>query len=144
MTDNEIIKILIDYGTQCKPYVISAAINLINRQQAEIEKSNERLRNKKHALFEQQSYTAELQQENMELKAINESLKADKPFIVANTKSEAIKEFAERLNVEEYKREKYIKHIHHFLQNLKRQDISYEQAVEISKIFNIFDKRGKE
>ena len=38
MTDNEIIKILTDYGTQCKPEVISAAISLINRQKAEIEK----------------------------------------------------------------------------------------------------------
>ena len=38
MTDNEIIKILTDYGTQCKPEVISAAISLINRQQAEIER----------------------------------------------------------------------------------------------------------
>ena len=38
MTDNEIIKILTDYGTQCKPEVISAAISLINRQKEEIEK----------------------------------------------------------------------------------------------------------
>ena len=38
MTDNEIIKILTDYGTQCKPEVISAAISLINRQKAEIER----------------------------------------------------------------------------------------------------------
>ena len=38
ITDNEIIKILTDYGTQCKPEVISAAISLINRQKAEIEK----------------------------------------------------------------------------------------------------------
>ena len=38
MTDNEIIKILTDYGTQCKPEVVSAAISLINRQKAEIER----------------------------------------------------------------------------------------------------------
>lgn len=38
MTDNEIIKILTDYGTQCKTEVISAAISLINRQKEEIER----------------------------------------------------------------------------------------------------------
>ena len=40
MTDNEIIKVLIDYGTQCKQEVISEAIDLINRQKAEIDMVN--------------------------------------------------------------------------------------------------------
>lgn len=38
MTDNEIIRILTDYGNQCRPEIISEAINLINRQKAEIER----------------------------------------------------------------------------------------------------------
>ena len=68
MTDNEIIRVLIDYGTQCKQEVISEAIDLINRQKAEIE----RLKHRK----------TELQIRNQELQ---------------HEKSEAIKEFAEKL-----------------------------------------------
>ena len=58
----------------------------------------------------------------------------------SDTWNSCVLQQATKENVEEYMREKYIKHIHHFLQNLKNQDISYEQAVEISKIFNISDK----
>lgn len=68
MTNEEIIKSLenaksvVDDNDNETLDFFNNCIDLINRQQAEIEKSNERLRNKKHALFEQQSYTAELQQ----------------------------------------------------------------------------------
>lgn len=70
MTDNEIIKILTDYGTQCKTEVISAAISLINRQKAEIEM----------------------------LKGWENLLKAESHApIVKKAKSEAIKEFATKI-----------------------------------------------
>ena len=73
MTDNEIIKILTDYGTQCKPEVISAAISLINRQKAEIEKLK----------------GSTIVSNIMESQRIKREAKA-----------EAYKEFAERLNEE--------------------------------------------
>lgn len=52
---------------------------LINRQQAEIERLKERLKSQKHAIFEQQSYAADLQKQ------------------IKIAKSETIKEFAKRL-----------------------------------------------
>ena len=73
MTDNEIIKILTDYGTQCKPEVVSAAISLINRQKAEIEKLK----------------GSTIVSNIMESQRIKREAKA-----------EAYKEFAERLNEE--------------------------------------------
>ena len=72
MTDNEIIKILTDYGTQCKPEVISAAISLINRQQAEIER---------------------LKIENQSLRGAANSYKLH----YNKARTEAVKEFVERL-----------------------------------------------
>ena len=79
MTDNEIIKILIDYGTQCKPYVISAAIDLINRQQAEINKLNAE---NMLTISERNAFRTSFYDVLKQLKI---------------AKSEAIKEFAERL-----------------------------------------------
>ena len=75
MTDKEIIKALEDYKNsnivQTKSGVISIGdvLDLVNRQQAEID----------------------------ELKAINESLKTDRPFLIAIARVETIKEFVEKL-----------------------------------------------
>lgn len=59
--------------------ILQEILDLINRQQAEIERLDKRISGQKHALFEQQSYTAELQNE------------------LKTAKSEAIKEFAEKV-----------------------------------------------
>lgn len=91
MTDNEIIKALecckdspsYEYCSECLygectskkgclGELLEDAIDFISRQKAEIE----------------------------ELKAINESLKTDRPFLVEISRSEARKEFAERLKQE--------------------------------------------
>lgn len=66
----------------CHKQVRKNALALINRQKAEIEALNKRIDGQKHALFEQQAYTAELQKE------------------VATAKAKAVKEFAERLKEE--------------------------------------------
>ncbi len=58
---------------------ITVKLNLIDRQKAEIERLQERVSNSKHALFEQQDYTAKLQNQ------------------IKTARVEAVKEFAERL-----------------------------------------------
>lgn len=80
MTDNEIIKRLercVRRGN--KNYNTDIVLDLINRQKAEIERLQIRVKGQKHSLFEQQAYTAQLQKQ------------------LATAKSEAIKEFAEKL-----------------------------------------------
>ena len=72
MTDNEIIRVLIDYGTQCKQEGISEAIDLINRQKAE--------------------------NDSLKVDLAKCSIRLDNLYKTADEiKSEAIKEFAERL-----------------------------------------------
>lgn len=98
MTDNEIIKILIDYGTQCKPYVISEAIDLITRQQEEIEKL------KKLKCFEifidgriHKSNELGLRREFRTKDDYDEAFKKeiDKLYDISTATVEAIKEFAD-------------------------------------------------
>lgn len=93
MTNNEIIKAwewhispvhcngMKIYSTvvECSRELAENTFDLINRKTAEIEMLNKRIAGQKHALFEQQSYTAELQNE------------------LKTAKSEAIKEFAREL-----------------------------------------------
>ena len=98
MTDNEIIKALERCingkcnecplrAMNCSPKVAMAfSVDLINRQKAEIERLK--------VLSEQLGKDVDVKLKYIyELEAINESMKEDKPFIIA----EAIKEFAERL-----------------------------------------------
>ena len=114
MTDNEIIKALEccrnDECSQCplqdgvcsEKDVIKDALDLINRQKAEIERLNKRVDGQKKAMFEQQSYTAELQAENKKLShkcddcAGCTQWKCD----CSNIKSKAIKEFVKKFENE--------------------------------------------
>lgn len=58
-------------------YLLKAnALVLINRQKSEIERLKKRISGQKHALFEQQAYTAELQNEIVKLEDYNEKLLA--------------------------------------------------------------------
>ena len=79
------------------------AINLINRQKAENEMLKKRISDKKHALFEQQEYTAELQQ-TLETKCDDcDNIRLSRPEYwkaIKAAKAEAYKEFAERLKNE--------------------------------------------
>ena len=100
MTDNEIIKILTDYGTQCKPEVISAAISLINRQKAEIE----RLRKEVNLVSIQfQDLQERYEEAHAEIEQWKEEAnKYQKLWCIAMddieiAQSGAIQEFAERL-----------------------------------------------
>ena len=89
MTDNEIIKKLTDYGTQCKPKVISAAISLINRQKEEIE----RLEKKEIEIDDFCRRLCRMRMLNGDAIASYEDLQN----YIQEAKFEAIKEFAERL-----------------------------------------------
>ena len=89
MTDNEIIKILTDYGTQCKPEVISAAISLINRQKEEIE----RLEKKEIEIDDFCRRLCRMRMLNGDAIASYEDLQN----YIQEAKFEAIKEFVERL-----------------------------------------------
>lgn len=89
MTDNEIIKILTDYGTQCKPEVISAAISLINRQKEEIE----RLEKKEIEIDDFCRRLCRMRMLNGDAIASYEDLQN----YIQEAKSEAIKEFARKL-----------------------------------------------
>ena len=125
--DNDIIKALeccvhqncaecqLDELAFCMDALNSYALDLINRQKAENERLQKRLEGEKHALFEQQAYTAELQKEVdatyklLELKREEErrehelnmdalkEIKSLLPNAIYRAKSEAVKEFAERL-----------------------------------------------
>lgn len=132
MTDNDIIKALeccvhqncaecqLDKLAFCMDALNSYAHGLIIRQKAEIEGLKKRLEEEKHALFEQQAYTAELQKEVdatyklLELKREEErrehelnmdalkEIKSLLPNAIYRAKSEAIKEFAEKLKEKRY------------------------------------------
>lgn len=102
------------YAMNCSPKVAMAfSVDLINRLEeknsnlssdltsakAEIERLRKRIKEQKHALFEQQAYTAELQKEientqKLLQATINNSLAREELFQFLRT--EAIKEFAER------------------------------------------------
>ncbi len=83
MTDNEIIKALeCCINNKCsncplrkmacsETVAMENALGLIKRQQAESDKFPKRLDEQKHALFEQQAYSAELQAEIARLKKSN-------------------------------------------------------------------------
>ncbi len=106
MTDNEIIKALecckrpvgtggckdcpLDKDRPCTTTMIENTLDLINRQKAKIKRLEAKCENT------QIGYNF-ARAETEEFKAINKSLKADRPFLIANAKAEAVKEFAERL-----------------------------------------------
>ncbi len=91
------------WGTcNCSQITANAALDLINRQKAEIERLGKRISGQKHALFKQQASTAELQNEIVKLKDYNENLLAantvlSNEVLESKAKAEAYKEFAERL-----------------------------------------------
>ena len=103
MTDNEIIKALecclkddcenCPYFAnglfECGEHFYEDVLDLINRQKAEIERLEAKCENT------QVGYNI-ARAETEEYKAINKSLKADRPFLIANARTEAVKEFAER------------------------------------------------
>ena len=115
MTDNEIIRVLIDYGTQCKQEVISEAIDLINRQKAENDSLKVDLAKCSIRLDNLYKTADEIKSEAIKecLARVKNYIKTHcnpygKPDFDYNTsikilnfideiKSEAIKEFAERL-----------------------------------------------
>lgn len=96
------------WGTcNCSQITANAALDLINRQKAEIERLGKRISGQKHALFEQQAYTAELQNEIVKLKDYNENLLAANTVLSnevleskAKAEVEAYEEFAEKLKEE--------------------------------------------
>lgn len=112
LTDEEIIKVLeccayndgcerCQYSKQCDgaEHLINT-LDLINRQKAENEMLKKKISDKKHALFEQQEYTAELQQ-TLETKCDDcDNIRLSRPEYwkaIKAAKAEAYKEFAERL-----------------------------------------------
>ena len=110
LTDEEIIKALegsILNAKWCDSkawsieiYKLESALDLINCQKAENEMLKKRISDKKHALFEQQEYTAELQQ-RLETKCDdcdNIMLSRSEYWkAIKAAKAEAYKEFAEKL-----------------------------------------------
>lgn len=103
MTDEEIIARL----AQCvkrgnRNYDTDIVLDLINRQKAENEMLKKRISDKKHALFEQQEYTAELQQ-TLETKCDDcDNIRLSRPEYwkaIKAAKAEAYKEFAERIKM---------------------------------------------
>ena len=96
------------WGTcNCSQITANAALDLINRQKAEIERLGKRISGQKHALFEQQAYIAELQNEIVKLKDYNENLLAANTVLSnevleskAKAEVEAHEEFAEKLKEE--------------------------------------------
>lgn len=96
------------WGTcNCSQITANAALDLINRQKAEIERLGKRISGQKHALFEQQAYTAELQNEIVKLKDYNKNLLAANTVLSnevleskAKAEVEAYEEFAEKLKEE--------------------------------------------
>lgn len=107
MTDKEIIKALechadennscniCTYNSEgCSLKLCRDALDLINRQQAEIEKLNVELVGMRGACNSYKMHYDNAIVENEELRAINESLKRDRPFI----KAEAIKELEAKIH----------------------------------------------
>lgn len=108
-TDEEIIKRLercVKRGN--RNYDTDIVLDLINRQKAENEMLKKRISDKKHALFEQQEYMAELQR-TLETKCDDcDNIRLSRPEYwkaIKAAKAEAHKEFVERLKGE-IKREK--------------------------------------
>lgn len=112
MTDQEIVETLkrcaagtcincvANNGTaNCITRLEKAAIELIERQQSEIESLNKRISEQEHALFKQQEYTAELQ-DALETKCDDcnniQLTYAEYLKVIKQVKSEAYKEFAEK------------------------------------------------
>lgn len=88
----------------CEEELQDLVLALINRQKAEIERLGKRISGQKHALFKQQAYTAELQNEIVKLKDYNENLLAANTVLSnevleskAKAEAEAYKEFADRI-----------------------------------------------
>ena len=86
----------------CEEELQDLVLDLINRQKAEIERLGKRISGQKHALFKQQAFTAELQNEIVKLKDYNENLLAANTVLSnevlepkAKAEAEAYKEFAE-------------------------------------------------
>lgn len=101
LTDEEIIKRLercVKRGN--RNYDTDIVLDLINRQKAENEMLKKRISDKKHALFEQHEYTAELQQ-TLETKCDDcDNIRLSRPEYwkaIKAAKAEAYKEFAERI-----------------------------------------------
>ena len=110
-TDEEIIKRLEDYikenefeyfhsNTVGEYPLIRKSLDLINRQKAENEMLKKRISDKKHALFEQQEYMAELQR-TLETKCDDcDNIRLSRTEYwkaIKAAKAEAHKEFAERI-----------------------------------------------
>lgn len=115
MTDSELIKALensINTYNEKGVYVDTEnlqqqVLDLIYRQKAEIERLGKRISGQKHALFKQQAYTAELQNEIVKLKDYNENLLAANTVLSnevleskAKAETEAYKEFAKKAAIE--------------------------------------------
>lgn len=91
----------------CEEELQDLVLDLINRQKAEIERLGKRISGQKHALFKQQAYTAELQNEIVKLKDYNENLLAANTVLSnevleskAKAEAEAYKEFADKVKQE--------------------------------------------
>ena len=123
LTDEEIIKALercskgegcfgcamaYMHSANCIRILETECLDLINRQKAENEMLKKRISDKKHALFEQQEYTAELQR-TLETKCDDcDNIRLSRPEYwkaIKAAKAEAYKELVERLKGE-IKREK--------------------------------------
>ena len=74
----------------CGHDLMKLALDLINRKNAKIERLQAKCENT------QVGYNI-AKAETEEYKAINKSLKADRPFLIANARAEAIKEFLDKL-----------------------------------------------
>lgn len=91
----------------CEEELQDLVLDLLNRQKAEIERLGKRISGQKHALFKQQAYTAELQNEIVKLKDYNENLLAANTVLSnevleskAKAEAEAYKEFADKVKQE--------------------------------------------
>ena len=100
MNDSEIIKGLERLSAEDPDGFSADILELINHQRAEIKYLKKKLRWKKRALFNQQTYTAELQNA-LEAKCDNcDNIRLSRPEYwraVSQAKSEAYKEFAAQL-----------------------------------------------
>ena len=127
MTDEQIIKALEcctnndDCGAGCPCFsekqnmcgeyngLLKQSLDLINRQKSDIERLSKRIAGQKHSLFEQQSYTAKLQNE------------------LRTIKSEAIKEFADKIT------EIFVRyaHLHNYADKARTETIESAEGYEI-------------
>ena len=112
MTDNEIIKALecckrpvgtgackdcpLDKDRPCTTTMIENALDLINRQKAEIKKCENIIRLADKTIEKQSAEIKRLEQENF-----------DRSLTVETWKCEAVKEFAERLKAEKFEHQNF-------------------------------------